>query len=542
MKNTIKNKDLLTEIKPVPSRRCFYLGMSAVLLLGGCDPSYTYHSLTGTREKQETPGMRRTPVLNKRPHSSPSAASPAEASTQPSAEVTPYDQYDANGNEVSTAGAQESGNFFTHLFGLDDKPAAKDPAQYARKPLPGNPYSPLTSVAAPVVDAQVKDIATPEPLAAPDAQAANEPASEPVSEPAADSNTSASAAADEAAPSEKQEGFFERIASFFDSGSKQGEQQQGDTSQPSGEVAKETVEVPEASTVPDVKVVKEVPGYAGEADSGSDKESLLGSISSHFVSDSKENQSKATYPQLSSIPATPTEFDSVKQEQQQNLNELKSEHGAALQDKEALDREVSGLPPEEAGLAPQPSPRPDLAQPDLAMPVAPSAPASGENLPASDSLAKAPEEKSIFSHFTFSDHVEPSVPAAPAKEAAVEEHPAAAQPQEEAKQPQPSFEPASKLFEANTSSKGDSVEEPPAAKQEEEAINPAPVFTTKEANIEEQPSAAQPQEEAGQSQPVFEPAEKLLEDTASLPSPEIIKSMRPSRYEVRRKQAQNSDY
>jgi hypothetical protein len=527
----MKHKNFLTGTKLGPSRRSFYLGMSAALLLGGCDPSYTYHSLTGTRAKEDVPGMRRTPVLNKRSHSAPAAASPEEGGLPPSSENTPYDQYDANGNEVSANTGSEDSNFFTRLFS-SDKQEVKAP-QYARKPLPGNPYSPITSAAAPVVGAQVKDIEkAPEPLE----PAALEAASLPATENGASASTPVNeTAANEPASEQKQGGFFDRIATFFDGGSKQDEQQQAESSQPAREVAKEAVKEPEASTVPDVKVVKEVPGYnAGEADSGSDKESLLGSISSHFVSDSKENEEKTTYPKLSSVPATPTEFDTVKQEHQNNVSELKADHGVALQDKESLDREVSGLPPESNALP--------VAQPELAMPAPPAAPASEEKLPAPDSLAKAPEEKSIFSHFTFSDTAQPSVPAEPVKEAAVEEQPAP-QPQEEVKQSQPLFEPAGKLL-GDASVKESEAEGQQAVKHEEhkeEAAAPQPVFSLKESGMEEQP-APQPQEEAKQSQPVFEPAEKLLEDTADLPSPEIIKSMRPSRYEARRKQAQNSDY
>lgn len=55
----------------------------------------------------------------------------------------------------------------------------------------------------------------------------------------------------------------------------------------------------------------------------------------------RDAEQNAPYPELSSVPPTPTEFKSVKEEKQQRMEELQSDHMQAAQDKQALDSEPS---------------------------------------------------------------------------------------------------------------------------------------------------------------------------------------------------------
>ncbi len=322
MEKKMKDKLLLTKAN-ITLSRSLYVSVSAIMLLSGCAASTNlWESINGEREVDYEGGGHRRPVLNPRNAAavSPNKMPPMVTSVTPQkTEVAidnPYDQYGASiqqqadisvdkSSAVHDADKSEDGNFFTRLFTYDEpapepvKPVIQETTvvpQYVapvRKQIIGNPYIPRG--AAPVVEPQVKNIAS-------------EPKPQPVNV---------------VAKSEPVKSTAPEIAKSVNS----------------------SVNTP-VNTVEPVKVnASDSSAQAPEAKPA--EETLLGSIGSklNFFGSGEKKEASEPYPQISSVPEKPAEFEAVKNSQQQNLDELKSDHGAAQQEKISLDREVSGAVP-----------------------------------------------------------------------------------------------------------------------------------------------------------------------------------------------------
>lgn len=316
MENKMKDKLFLTKTN-VALSRSLYVGVSAIILLSGCTAtSHLWESINGEREVDYEGGAHRRPALNPRNVTAPSANKLPPMVTNVTPQKTevaldnPYDQYgtsiqqsDVSVDKSSTVhdtDKSDDGNFFTRLFTYDEpvaepvKPLVQQaaPAQApapVRKQIIGNPYIPRGG--APIVEPQVKNVVV-----------------EQKPQPA---NVITNA---------------EAIKS------------------PSPEMAK-SINTNTVNTLEPVKV-NASDSIKPASDAKSD-ETLLGSIGSklNFFGSDEKSEPSQPYPQISSVPEKPAEFEAVKNAQQQNFNELKSEHGAAQQEKISLDREVSGSSP-----------------------------------------------------------------------------------------------------------------------------------------------------------------------------------------------------
>jgi len=318
MENKMKDKLLLTK-KNVTLSRSLYIGVSAIMLLSGCTATTNFwESITGERGVDYEGGNRRLPALNPRnvPAPSPNKLPPMVTNVTPQktevAMDNPYDQYGANIQQanlsadkstVHDTSKDDDGNFFTRLFSYDEPAAAPEPVKPLvqevvptpapaplRKQIIGNPYIPRG--AAPVVESQVKNVAS------------------------------------ESKPQMVNVANKAEIVKT-----------------PTSEFAK-SVSPNKASSIEPVKITSN-DSPVQTTDTKPADETLLGSIGSKlnfFGSDEKKEPSEP-YPLISSVPEKPAEFEAVKNSQQQNFNELKSEHGAAQQEKISLDREVSGSSP-----------------------------------------------------------------------------------------------------------------------------------------------------------------------------------------------------
>lgn len=532
MKNTLKDDNLLTTSSLAISRRGVYLGVSMVLLLTGCSmPSFS-NIFSDERDEQRVDGGRRAPAYNNHSMNSQTPAATiiaAEAKTKLPPMVTtvspqkvetsldsPYDKYDASGNEVEVqdtgvqdANAAQPENkqeekkwFFSNWFGSDEEthketadavesavPMQKvDLPSVARKPFLGNPYTPrppsgnqapsVTPLLAvdPKAEPQVKDDSREPRITFVDNSQPEKPAAsvpEPVSSPVADNANINFNTVSNAEPEQK---YISNA-----------EPEQKYNSMPG--------------------LYAESPPSAEAASTGD--ETLLGRIGSKLdvfeLSDRGPDKTPADYPEVSSVPQRPAEFDAIKREQQQNLDELKQDHGISQKGRELLEREAATS---------------DLRAPSVAQ------------QPAAES---APEKK-----------VEQPVPAAPSSASGnsnVEDN-NASETVEATSDEQPDFfdRLLARMNISKTDTNHDEIKpvDDFVSKQAESpsSSGSVPVSSLNEVNIEAKPennnseySNATTAANVAQD-PSFQPAENIT--GAALPSPDIIKTMRPSRYETRR--------
>lgn len=321
MENMTKNKKFLTKIVLAAPRGSLYVGVSAALLLSGCSASNLWSNATSSGSSQHVDGVRRTPALNNARASSEAAkmASPKLPKSPPmpikapesvAATIsTPYDQYDAAGGEISapvpSATASEgNGDFFSRLLGLAGasakQPVPKEsPLYMKRKLLPGNPYLPEGTLLVPFSDEKTKEVI----------ETVKEPAKESMGE-----------AVKENVP-------MTEISPAIDP-------------------VPIVESIPASEPAPIVESIKEVADK--DIVNASPDETLLGRITSKLsIFDADKGVVSAPYPEISSVPPKPEEFEAVKRSQQQIFNELQAEHDAALEEKKSLDLEVSGALPEE---------------------------------------------------------------------------------------------------------------------------------------------------------------------------------------------------
>ncbi len=522
----MKNKQF-SDKNHLTTRTSLYVGGIAALLLTGCSAvSENWENFTGTRAQQVVSGSRRIPTLNphrampskiEQPQNTENAARVEAVDTNnirqpepvrmqqpasPPSDDNPFDKYDANGNEISSdktdSTTNKNSNFFTDLTGIDfssSKPVTpKEPLPASnnepvfRKPLAGNPYSPEGTAVAPLITAPANNSAKESEL-----YKESEPEKRSSVEP-------------------QKENFFDRIGSYF-----------------------------------------------------SDEKKL-----DNATSDFNNMPATSERPEISSVPPKPTEFDVIKNEKQQNFDDLKLERTIATQEKESLEREVSGMTPEKSvnSLTP-PSIAPivveekktDLKQPDLTQKIMSlPEPKSEEPLPETNlgkTTTSITEEKpAFFQNSSTMENKPSSEPTTVVYSTPFPEKPTPEQiPADEQKSSY--FDRIMKSLDSDSTVQSDAKPEP----KKEETIKetnviefaPKPIIseTITENNFkndvvtpvkESDDKISTSADSDNKSDPYsnFQPASKVIGDTSALPSPDIIKTMRPSRYESLRQQSNSN--
>lgn len=614
MGNVTKDKLFLTKSNLAVSRSNIYLGVSAVLLLGGCSTVSSVSSsvtsgvtgvFSGERAGQYADGPRRAPAFNSRPTAAP-ASSPSAAKMPPMVTFvspqksespinSPYDQFDANGNEVSVStekasapensAPENNGNFFSRLVGSNESSSVESAPKEStakntvldtgRKQLLGNPYSPKPLLNMPSLEPQIKEL---EPQIK---EVAKEPEFEVINK-------------------------VETVPEIVNT-----------------PVVKSTNIVEPTNPINVVEPVKESANENVVQESS--EETLLGRIGSKLnIFDSNENDKsqEEAYPEISSVPPKPEEFDAIKRDQQQNFNELKLDHVVAQQEKQSLDHEVSGSEPAlvvvpsvqpvvapvveekpspfgnkikslseqpapEKIVAPLPFPEPEGSVKENIQPIVMEekpAIVKGKRYSFDDvmeSLSEKPSSEQIVAPLPFptpegnvaKDNIQPTV--MEEQPAIVEEQPnffervfmtpkeqeasekvvaplPVPAPEENIKDsnpPVPAIVPAIVEEEPNFFERVFMTPKEQEASEKVEA--PLPVTSLEEVKVEA-PSAKTVEDKAVEDKAVEDKASELkpqleqssesTDSTAPLPSPDIIKTMRPSRYEGRRNSTQNSAY
>ncbi|MEQ1704544.1 MAG: hypothetical protein ABL867_01065 [Rickettsiales bacterium] len=511
MKNTIKDENLLTTSSLTISRMGICLGVSTILLLTGCGMSSVTDMFGDGRSSQKIDGGRRAPTHNSRAIKSPdmppatsNKLPPMVTSVSPQKVETPlddpYDKYDAYGNEVPEAEVVQAENdsgskkgFFSGWFSFDDETPkevveSKEPVErivepiVARKSFLGNPYRPK-GIANPLMGSSVP-LSPQSKLEAKESKIMFVDAAEPekasiiVVEKASDQNTNVNVG--------------------------------------------NNTELLDSASVPPADVPPAEP-----------EETLLGSIGSKLdvfrLSASEPEKARPTaYPDLSSVPPRPEAFDAVKRDQQQNFNELKQEHGISKQEKELLERE-----------APTPS-VPDTSN---------QSPSSLESEPLKEDLSPVAGVVTVPPLQPALEH--PPAPFLASEKSNIEENsvPVIVETMEEDK---PNF--FERIFSSFSETKP--VEETfSGVVENQETETVASISSLSEVNIE---ASSDNKEEAHEkakviddiaasavaiaespipsADPAYDPASQSLDVPDSLPSPAIIKTIRPSRYDTRRTQ------
>lgn len=488
----MKNKQVLANKNPVSLHKTIYVSGLAALLLAGCGQTTSWEQLTGIRPEQRIDGPRRSPLLNQRTapiygaeFKDNAMGQAPQLDYQPTIKpaASPYDMYDDKGNEISKSpqkapAAPSTANNRTpkdlHAQGTylkeskETKSLSKEPD---RKPLAGNPYAPAGSMLE----------ETPKPAKILEATPETKPVDLYSGKPAAQESSIIEKTAEQPTP-----------ISEIKSGS-----------------------LPEPQTT------------KGDGD-------FFDRIGSYFSTETKDTKTggeQSEYPKISSVPPKPEEFDAVKREQQQNLDELKFERTAAQQEKGDLEQELSGgtpikplLPstekPQEKTLGkvkiPTSSVTPivvddkktELKEPDFA-----------KTAPALSLPAPNEENKTTTTDFI--------VPVSPPQENV------AAEPQA----------PSKPLLEVSAPKALEASSEP---KEEAPTVAPATAYKAED-NISGDGSYSVSDSYLQSS---FVPASEFLKkmdnatppaQDSSLPSPSIIKTMPPSRYEGLRKQPNSAN-
>jgi hypothetical protein len=538
MKNTIKDESLLTTSSLVTPFKSICLGISVALLLAGCSMPSSIANIFGEDRPAQKVGARRTPVYNNRAIESPATESRPEANTKLPPMVTnvspervetpidsPYDQYDANGNEVpvaETAQAENNKGFFSGWFGADDETPkeTEEPKEFVeqkveptvvRKSFIGNPYRPRAISSPPLLESsqlspQSKLESAESKITFVDNTGNEKPQAITVVE-----NTQSPAPA---------------IASAADNVNS----------------ANNIESVSQANVVEPSREYNSMPSLDVEPQPAPENETLLGRIGSKLdVFDISANENKTLQaPEISSVPKRPEAFDAVKRDQQQNLNELKQDHSISKQEKESLEREAPApsVPAISNQHEPSSSVKPLIEQ------AAPVAGTKDDNIK---------EELPAASNVTMPAQSAMERPAPPAPFLASEktnmEEDAKPIIVENLEEEKPNF--FERLF--GKSPESNATNEVAAEKVEDAIpVYSGPVSSLSEVNIEA-PSDKKDEvhEEAkiiddlaasavATAQSAPQPEDSSFEPVGSaesLPSPDIIKTMRPSRYDARRAQA-----
>lgn len=463
----MKNKLFSTKKNLISSHNGFYLGGLAILLLSGCDASNVIESLTGTRADQQVVGGRRIPNLNPR-RSIPSKIE--QPKTEPSFTTT-QPQAANNPYDMYDAGGNEV-----------TKPSKESVIIESN------------------INSSVNTKFTDSNFSAPKQPALTNPAPKNLDMPASRKPLAGNPYSPEA-------------------------------SAPASVVKIQAEEIKITETIKESKNISlnmEAPKLESKKE---DNEDLFGQIGSYFTFDtettSKKDDTQSTYPKISSVPPKPEEFETIKIENQQNFNDLKLEHNVATQEKISLEREVSGELPEKSPeesiipLVQSISPivveekkssenkmglkQPSFEQKILTLP----APISDEEISKKDEPVIAVEVKKPVleqSNFYQNNGLPPlSEP----------------EPKEKSSYFSDILTPLWGGDDSQSDSKDTVIVSPTYAPAEDKIkAYSAPLISAKKEDGSE-----------SNSQSSFEPASKVLGDTSSLPSPEMIKTLPPSRYE-----------
>ncbi len=550
----MKNILYSNQKNPKLSYKGFYLSGLAILLLGGCDMTNFMDNMTGARSDQQVIGGRRIPNLNpRRAVSTKAEAASEQVKTQQQTANTPYDMYDANGNEIvksskeSTDAGNDTGTFSKFIdsnFSAPKQPAVTEtkplplgkeitqdkfttPAlkandsipqnpntQLGHKPLAGNPYSPEGLMITPLTETKLTETKI-----------------------------------EEIKTTEKPTEKFKDIEVTNNSNI--------NLDTPKLEVPKEEIKA-ETKT---------------EA-----KEDFFDRIGSYFTFDSKEEPKKeaaeSDYPKISSVPPKPEEFEIIKRDQQQNFNELKLEHKVAEQEKLSLESEVSGeLPVKSSPSLTQPintvvtekkkeevkqESKSSLKQPSfeekiIALPT----PTLDEEISKKDApVAFIEESKPVIEQPAFyqNDTLPPVTEVKSADKPSDTLLPFTETKSIEKSEEKPSYfdnlvNSLSEEFNSKPDSKASVIEN-------SAIIEPSPALgNTNTSNVDNKIEInsdvktteilpilkVEKKEETSSPESSFEPASKVIGNIPSLPSPEIIKTIPPSRYEGLRSKS-NSAY
>ena len=343
-----------------------FLSLSSIFWLMACTPERPEWLGGDPRRPAEDVviGPKRTPLLNPRSGSHPAGNQGSETSGQPpppgspppSLQNNPYDYFDDSGNPKPalppSAPAPSSGEptMFERWLGEDDQgraaPAGNQHA--ARKQFPANPsYSGETVGIAPI---------PPGPQAAIISPAAGEPSAPP-------------AMMEESA----------RPAASADMKPVQPPVQEIRAAQPLIADAPAPVVVPPpavamAEPAPEVAAV---PQEAAQASQPSWFDRMVTRVSGEPASPDTQASKNMPYPELSSVPERPKEFNKLKASKETQMQDLEIEHAIAQE-----QRQMLGAEPSQLGAVPAPvpaAPAPAAAMPSHATasppPVAAPAPA-----------------------------------------------------------------------------------------------------------------------------------------------------------------------
>lgn len=333
-----------------------FLSLSSLFWLAACSPERP-EWLGGDPKRPAADvviGPKRTPLLNPRSGGYPAGNQGSETSGQPpppgspppSLQNNPYDYFDNSGNpKPAPAPSSSEPTMFERWLGKDDQGRAAPTGNQhaARKQFPANPsYSGETVGIAPI---------PPGPQAAIISPAAGEPSAQPVmmEEPA-------------------------RPAASADMKPTQLPVQEMPAAQPLVADAPAPVTAPPPAVVmaEPAPAVAAVPQETAQASQPSWFDRMMSRVSGEPESPETQASKNMPYPELSSVPERPKEFNKLKASKETQMQDLEIEHAIAQE-----QRQMLGAEPSQLGAVPAP------------VPVAP-APATPENVTASPPPVAAP--------------------------------------------------------------------------------------------------------------------------------------------------------
>ncbi|MDX2113827.1 MAG: hypothetical protein SFW63_08890 [Alphaproteobacteria bacterium] len=366
-------------MRRLPFRFSLLVSVAGVMALSGCNTSNLADRLSGRegRKEQVVDGPRRAPLLNPQggampgnqpPVNMPAAAQPAPAAAPAAtaaAADNPFDQYDERGRKVAAAPAKPiemtggdgdepgtvSSSFFDRFIPdrASDVPAAQPAAErkQERKPFSGNVPSVMEMEKAapqpePVVLAKSETL--PANIAAPTVSDAAQIAEfKPV--PATQNTASATVKAESVKPAVEEDavgGFvplLPPVTAAVNTPPAAASELQVQPTQPAHEKAAL------ASSAAD--------------DASASEPSMISRLFSSLAGNPQpapQTEEAEPFPELSSVPQVPKEFEKAKSDQKDQLTTLKTDHAHAKKQKEDLDAESSSF---SEALASSPAPAPD---------------------------------------------------------------------------------------------------------------------------------------------------------------------------------------
>ncbi len=599
-KIAVKNELLITKKSQNNKHKNLYLALSVALMLGGCETTTSMmNNITGERSSGHSSGSRRVPALNNgRVAPAPVRTQPEAGSVAPAPRVeqkpatrtaadSPYDQYDENGNEVAAADDSSGGSdFFSDWFGFG-KPSPQQPdvkqsgSHIARKPLPGNPAlakniskgQVAQPAAKPLIEHSEFNVNTVEPAV--EQPVAQEAPKEHVLELPVAKETPKAPVVETPVVQESPKAPVVETPVVQET-PKAPVVETPVVQETSKAPVVETPVVQETPRAPALEstevgvavepafeqqsLAKEVAEEAGKeqqpvqqpvqqaesenVDKTQPKETLLGRIGSklNIFDSKKKSEPQQAYPEISSVPPKPEEFEAIKQDKQQNFNNLQFDTHVAEQEKQSLDSEVSGVPVPPVAATVEPpvvsKPAVSTAISDSSDKVSPPLPVQGQDLSEKPVAVEEAPKAPVAETPAVETPVVQESPKAPAVETpVVQETPPVAASVGENEQVSPAVIADTNKASPLPVSSLQEVDVKTSPMQPAMDNSPAPVQSAVEQPVAEQSDEGQADNGSSGSQP----ASKLL-GAESLPSPDIIKTMRPSRYDIRKKQAQNYDY